>query len=658
VSEDKKTKVVDITNAAKKPVTKKPTGTGSGGGGGGRSTGNREKFGKYAIKNGSLYLVKIDRDGNEIEVLLVNITAKITEYVMLKNGLEEVGEWHIQGWRSNGSPLPLAKVADSVFSQGQSNWLNPKWGPNVILEPGATTIKHIRAAIQYYSAIDGDVPVRSVYQCSGWEKIDDQWHFLHGAGAITAQGLIESVEVDLPGNLAKYQLPPPLAGTDLKTALASALQLPGVCPGKPQVGAALLCMALRAPLNECLDSDFVLFLHGLTGSRKSSVAKLALGFHGLGFTPRGERNRGFPGNWLSSPKAVPMQCFLAKDTVFIADDLKYTGGRTDDDLIKTANDLIMQIGNGSGRDTLTADRRLRNGQRSRCTLICTGEDTPKTQSTFARMLTMEITRDDVDERSLTALQIASDAGQFAGLMSAYLVWLAANLDRLKSEFPALVVQLADSETARPLSISHPRAPGIYASLVAAVEIFSEFLQECDLMTFVEINAFQAEIESALQLAFEGQRTYQDDQDPCLRFVELIQTALASGDAHLPDKNTQEAPKVRPHACGWGRSGPGSEDYTPNGKRIGWFDPPKAPHSAKVYLLPDAAFEVAQSIAGRQRQPFFGGNAKSLWRMMMHRGFVEGEENRAESRPFKRKTIDGISQRVLVLDAGRLLPLGV
>jgi hypothetical protein len=352
-----------------------------------------------------------------------------------------------------------------------------------------------------------------------------------------------------------------------------------------------------------------------------------------------------------------MQCFLAKDTVFIADDLKYTGGRTDDDLIKTANDLIMQIGNGSGRDTLTADRRLRNGQRSRCTLICTGEDTPKTQSTFARMLTMEITRDDVDERSLTALQIASDAGQFAGLMSAYLVWLAANLDRLKSEFPALVVQLADSETARPLSISHPRAPGIYASLVAAVEIFSEFLQECDLMTFVEINAFQAEIESALQLAFEGQRTYQDDQDPCLRFVELIQTALASGDAHLPDKNTQEAPKVRPHACGWGRSGPGSEDYTPNGKRIGWFDPPKAPHSAKVYLLPDAAFEVAQSIAGRQRQPFFGGNAKSLWRMMMHRGFVEGEENRAESRPFKRKTIDGISQRVLVLDAGRLLPLG-
>lgn len=654
-SDSKNPPIPDVVRDAKKPNTNSHKPPRNGGGGGGRSSGNREKFGKYTIKNGCFYMVKIDRDGNEIEVLLVNGTAKITEYVMLKNGLEEVGEWHIQGWRSNGSQLPLAKVADSVFSQGQSNWLNPKWGPNIILEPGATTIKHIRAAIQYYSAVDGDVPVRTVYQCSGWEKIDDQWYFLHGAGAITAKGLIESVEVELPGNLAKYQLPAPLNDISLKTALTAALQLPCVCPGKPQVGAALLCMALRAPLNECLDTDFVLFLHGLTGSRKSSVAKLALGFHGIGFTPRGERNRGFPGNWLSSPKAVPMQCFLAKDTVFIADDLKYTGGRTDDDLVKTANDLIMQIGNGSGRDTLTADRRLRNGQRSRCSLICTGEDTPKTQSTFARMLTMEITRDDVDEKALTALQIASEAGQFAGLMSAYLQWLAGNLDRLKSEFPSLVVQIADSETARPLSSSHPRAPGIYASLVAGVEIFSEFLQGLGLMSLAEINDFQAGIDSALQLAFEGQRRYQDDQDPCVRFIELIQTALASGDAHLPDKNTQEAPKVRPHACGFGRSGPDSEDYTPNGKRIGWFVPPKAPHNAKVYLLPDAVFDVAQSIAGRQRQPFFGGNAKSLWRVMMHKGLIIGSGDTKSPRPTWRKAIGGIDQTVLVMDADLLLP---
>lgn len=652
-------KVVEIQKAAKKPrPTAKKTGGGGGGVGGGKSSGNPNKFGKYCIKNGCLYLVKLDRDGNEIEVLLTNITAKIVEYVVLKNGLEESTEWHIQGWRSNGSELPLAKVADAVFSGGNANWLNPKWGPNVIVEPGATTIRHVRAAIQYYSALDGDVPVRTVYQCSGWEKIDrGEWAFLHTGGAITAQGLVETVEVELPGNLAKYQLPAPLAGGALKAALASALQLPGVCPSKPQVGAALLCMALRSPLNECLDTDFVLFLHGLTGSRKSSVAKLALGFHGLGFTSRGERNRGFPGNWLSSPKAVPMQCFLAKDTVFIADDLKYTGGRSDDDLVKTANDLIMAIGNGSGRDTLTADRRLRNGQRSRCSLICTGEDTPKSQSTFARMLTMEITRQDVDEQALTALQIASESGQFAGLMSAYLQWMASNLDRLKSEFPALVVQLADSGTARQLASSHPRAPGIYANMVAAVEIFAEFLQDTGLMGLVEINAMQGGIEQALQSAFEGQRNYQDDQDPCLRFIELIQSALAAGDAHLPDKNTQEAPKVRPHACGWGRSGPGSEDYTPNGKRIGWFDPPKVPHSAKVYLLPDAAFEVAQGIAGRQRQPFFGGNAKSLWRLMMHRGLIVASGDKKSSRATWRKQIGGVEHTVLVMEAGLLLPAG-
>jgi len=433
--------VLEVVKGSKRPNVNNSKQSKNGGSGGGNSTDKSKRFGKYTVKNGCLYLVKIDRDGNEVEVLLVNITAKIIEFVMLKNGLEEVGEWNIQGWRSNGSPLPLAKVPDSVFSQGQSNWLNPKWGPNVIVEPGATTIKHIRAAIQYYSAQDGDIPVRTVYQCSGWENIDGQWHFLHTGGAITSQGLVESFEVELPGKMANYQLPPPLSGAELKDALQSALQLFSVCPGKPQIGVSLFCMAFRAPLNQCLDTDFVLFLHGLTGSRKSSIAKLALGFHGLGFAPIAERNKNFPGNWLSSAMAVPMQCFLAKDTVFIADDLKFLGGRGDEDLLKTANNLIMQIGNGSGRDTLTSDRRLRSGQPSRCSLICTGEDTPKTQSTFARMLTMEITRSDADEDILSALQASSASGKFAGLMSAYIQWLASNFDRINTEFPALVVQI-------------------------------------------------------------------------------------------------------------------------------------------------------------------------------------------------------------------------
>jgi hypothetical protein len=74
-------------------------------------------------------------------------------------------------------------------------------------------------------------------------------------------------------------------------------------------------------------------------------------------------------------------------------------------------------------------------------------------------------------------------------------------------------------------------------------------------------------------------------------------------------------------------------------------------------LPDAAFEIAQSIATRQRQPFFGGNSTNLWRLMMHRGLIQGETNKAESRPTKRKTIAGIDCRVLVMDADCLLPAG-
>lgn len=662
-SESKKPPVLEVVKGAKSPKATQTKPTGSGGG-----TGNGSKkavrFGEYGIESGAFVQFKMMRiegssDRAENSFPLCDFTCRVVEEVIADDGLTDTSFLRVEGRRADGVVLPLVDIPAKAFYATQGNFANEYWGTLPFIYPGNAKKDNLRACIQLYSRLDGDIPRRNIYRYTGWKKINDEWQYLTGSGAISAAGLVDGVQVDLAGNLSKYQMPEPIAGEGLKAALMAALKLLDVCPDKPQIGASLLAMVLRAPLSECSPVDFVLWLHGLTGSRKSSVAKLALGFFGLGFTAQSERNTGFPGNWLSSPKAVAMQSFTVKDAVFIADDYKYTGSsKHDEEMSSAANELIMAIGNGAARVTLRQDRTIREGAPCRGALICTGEDTPKTQSTLARMLTLEVVRGDVCEKTLTELQTASNEGQFVNLMSAYLKWLAANLDRLKVEFPALIVQLTDSETIKPLSNSHPRAPGIFANSVAAVEVFGEFIQAEGLMELAEISELEVNVEKALLLAFENQRTYQDDQDPCLRFIELIQTALASGDAHLPDKNTQHAPKVRPYACGWVRSGSGDDDYQPSGKRIGWFDPPKDPHHAKVYLIPDAALEIAQSIATRQRQPFFGGNSNNLWRLMMHREMIQGEKNKSEDRPYKRKAIAGSNQRVLVLDADLLLPTGV
>jgi len=58
-----------------------------------------------------------------------------------------------------------------------------------------------------------------------------------------------------------------------------------ICPNKPYIGVVMLAAVARAPLGECQPTDFAIWLHGLTGSRKSAVAAIAQAFFG-NFTAR------------------------------------------------------------------------------------------------------------------------------------------------------------------------------------------------------------------------------------------------------------------------------------------------------------------------------------------------------------------------------------
>ena len=197
------------------------------------------------------------------------------------------------------------------------NWPNEHWGTTPFIYPGAAKKDNLRAAIHLYSNLNGDVPRRVIYKYTGWKKLNDAWVYLTGSGAITANGLIDGVEVDLgSGHMSRYQLPAPLAGDELKQAVNEALLLMTICPNKPHIGAALLAAVGRAPLGECHPTDFILFLHGLTGAKKSELAALALGFFG-DFDARR-----LPSNFSDTDNSIEVKTFQAKDAIHVIDDFK------------------------------------------------------------------------------------------------------------------------------------------------------------------------------------------------------------------------------------------------------------------------------------------------------------------------------------------------
>lgn len=654
-------KVVEIQKAAKKP---RPTAKKSGGGGGGVGGSGADKehrFGAYTIKNGCFIQLKptSTKDGgiSEVEIVLTDFTCRILEEITSDDGLTESNYLRIEGKRADGLPLPAVEVLTKSFFSSQANWIGDSWGTLAFLYPGPAKKDNLRAAIQLYSAIDGDPPRRRVYKYTGWKRIGDAWHYLTGSGAITAAGLVDSVQVDLgAGHMARYSLPAPLAPDAIKQAASAALGLLEVTPARPHVGAALLCAVARAPLGECLATDFAIWAHGLTGSRKSALVAIAQSFFGdFG------SGRTFPANWSDSVNDAEMKGHQAKDALYTIDDFKPSVSQAEAaKLHAMAERLIRGVGNQSGRGRRDANMSAKAAPHCRALMVVTAEDLPRRQSLLGRLLVLELGRADVDNAILSRLQDAARFSWFSGLMTAYLQWLSVRMDRLKTEFPAAVLALRDGAIREGFAASHPRASEIYGNLLAGFETFLEFLEDAGAITSEQANVLLASVETSLRDAFAEQGDYQREQDECRRFFELLRAALASGNCHIANRISQGPPANKPHAYGWrdaGSDAVGDRQYNAMGDCIGWHSEGVGNHPAEVWLQPDAAFKVAQDFARRQGDSFLL-SAPSLWRRLCDQGLLlktEPDNKSGKPRPTVKRVVNNAqSVRVMVINAELLV----
>lgn len=652
MTQESKRPVLELVNSAKKPPGKKP---GSTGGNGGGSTSKLQRFGEYLIKNGAFHQVKAVRSGEDgngsVEFPLCDFTCRIVEEIIADDGLTDATFLRVEGRRGDGVALPLVDVPAKSFYSSQGNWANEHWGTLPFIYPGAAKKDNLRACIHLFSRLQGDVTRRNIFKYTGWKKMDDRWHYLTGTGALTAGGLMAGAEVDLgAGHMSRYQLPEPLTGDALKQALASTLALLQVCPNKPYIGAALLAAIARAPLGECHPTDFAIWLHGLTGSRKSAVAAIAQAFFG-NFTARS-----FPGNWSDSVNDCEMKSHQAKDAVFVVDDFKPSISQGEAaKLHAMAERLIRNTGNQAGRGRRDANMQAKAAPYNRSMMIVTAEDLPRGQSLLGRLLVLELTRADVDNAVLTRLQRAAEAGQFAGLMSAYLQWLAPRMDDLKKNFPKEVESFRNLAVSEGFAASHPRAPEIYANLVAAVETFLLFLEQAELMTSEYSREWLLNIETSLQQVFREQGTYQIEQDETERFLQLLRAAFSSGNAHVACRLKQGPPPSRPFAWGWRDAGVdlvGDKNYNPMGDCIGWYADAGGTAPAEIWLQQDTAFKVAQQFARNQGDTFLLSPA-SLWRRLHEKGLIvktEPNAGRNQPRLAVKRLVAGHNVRVMVLSA--------
>ncbi|MEC4747414.1 cell wall-binding protein [Methylomicrobium sp. Wu6] len=639
--------VLELVNNSTKP---KSTKTGSGGGSGGAGKSAEQRFGDYAIIGGAFHQIKAVRTGPDgqgfVEIPLCDFVCKIAEEVTHDDGLHDQAFLRIEGRRKDGLTLPLVDVPATKFYSTQANWVNEAYGTLAFVFPGASKRDNLRAAIHLYSTLAGDVPRRHVFKFTGWKQCDNDWQYLTGSGAISAEGLRQDVQVELgQGHMSRYRLPAPIEAEAIKAAAGLVSDLLAICPGKPQIGAALLAAVARAPLGECLPIDFAIFIHGMTGAKKSAITAIPLAFFG------DFNARRFPANFTDTDNDIEVKAFQAKDGIFVVDDFKPSVNQSEAaKLHAKAERLIRNTGNQAGRGRRGAELQAKAAPYNRSMTFITGEDLPKGQSLLGRLLILELTRVDVDCETLTRLQQTAESGRLSGLMAAYLQWLAPRMDTLKKEFPEKVVSLRNFALQGGYASSHPRAPEIFANLVAGSAVFAEFLEAAGAIDSEQAGALVESVESGLMQAFNEQGDYQADQDETERFLDLLRALFARGNAHIACRLNQGPPPSRPHTWGWREvSDPiGGKDYRPMGNCIGWYDD----KAGEVWLQQDSTYAEVQRLAKQQGDAVLL-SPTSLWRRLYEKGYItQTERDPKSSRPRLRvkKIIAGSNQRVMVLSA--------
>lgn len=646
MTDSKNPPILEVVKSTKKPA-KKPDGTG-----GGTKIDKNEIFGGYTkIKGAFNQLGKRRDDGTFDTWPLCDFTCRILLEVIAEDGLNDTSFLRIEGRRADGLLLPAVDVPAKAFYGSQGSWPNEAWGTRVLVLPGSAKVANLRTAVIQYSRTYGDIQRHVVYKYVGWKKINDQWHYLTGSGAITANGLVDSVEVDLgPGNMSRYRLPAPLTGDQLKHAAADALLLLQAVPTRPQIGAALLAAIARAPLGECRHTNFIIWLHGQTGSRKSSLAAIAQAFYGNFFDAES-----FPANWIDSVSDVEVKGYQSKDSFLVIDDFKPSVSRTETDKLHAlAERFIRGTGNGAGRGRRKPGMEAQNLYFNRSMTISTAEDLPRGQSLLGRMLVMELGGKDVDINVLSALQEAARTGAFAGLMAAYLQWLAPRMDEYKRDFPKLVDQARNSTIQSGFASSHSRAPEIYSNLVVASEFFLDFLESSECISREQSTEILVKIETDLKAAFVEQSSYVQEQCEVERFFQLLRAAFSSHNAHIATVIKQGPPVSHPFAFGWvvaGRDQNGEEQYKAMGDCCGWYADPNDGKPAEVWLEPHVAFKIVQEFARKQGDSFLM-SAGSLWRRMVDKGILLRTEpvKGGKPNPTVKRVVAGVNKRVLVLAA--------
>lgn len=472
----------------------------------------------YKVINGGLCVERTTNQG-KYDQKLCNFVPQLAAEITVDDGLTESKRLRIVGEHAGGYSLPEIEIAGSEFTT--FNWMLEHWGVDCNLEPGSGVREHIRYAIQSTAP---RAERKSIYAVTGWKKIGGEWRYMMPRD--------ESVSVQLPGKLKRYEMKSGYTPADISTAFCL-LEMP-IAP--KEIICPLLAFTFLSPLNEFLhrancEPKFVLFLLGKTGTRKSTLAALFLSFFGS-FTASD-----LPLSFRDTANSIIHHAFALKDVLTCIDDFHPCGKPEENQLTATAQAIMRAYGDRAGRGRLKADASPMDSRPPQGNAIITAEFAPDIgESGTARYFSLELKDGDVDLGALSLFQKEAASGVLNRCMFTYTEWIGKRFlsdEKAEKDFiDTLAKAFAHyrDEFVKCGIRCHGRVPEIVAWLRIGMYFFLSFMQSQGMLDENRLHAINSKfIEILYALARKQSESIEQDK-PTYKFIRKLYALLESGQA--------------------------------------------------------------------------------------------------------------------------------
>lgn len=567
------------------------------------------KSSNYKVSDGTLWYIS----SKDKAIPVSNFVTFVREKLYFYNGIDKTVKYTMECHLLNEPNRELPLITTDLEGYSKMKFIDGSFWDNLaIIKSGNANPDRQKEVMKIISK--DTMQEYTIFVNTGFERIDSNLCYLYHGGTI---GNVQNVSVDLSDEgLERYSFTD--KEFDIKQSLIRSLSCLDIADYNITV--PLLATIFLSPLTSILrengiSPNFIVFVQGKSGTRKSSLAATFLSHFGNFDSDT------FPTTFRDSYNSIEKTAYILKDTTNIIDDFN----PSIDGFKKLAiiDSIFGAYGDRVGRKRLNKDITTKKAYIPRGLCIATGEMIPEVaQSRIARALIVTIKQDSIDLKKLAELQ--DNKEELAYCMMNYIKWIIDNEKDIIEYAKLTFKELRKIQK----SNVHGRTSDNSRILWIGFTLFTHFLCDYEVIDADYKHKLDTEASKVLEELENSQTQYVSELKPTDLFYDAFEELL--------NTNAISVINIQERNPDWKFLNPNVVGYYDEFKRV-------------YYLYPETVFKAVESFYNSNSNKKFPVNAKTLWRYMAEEGLLErGSSYEKQNRYTVPKIVNG--------KKGQFLPL--